>query len=726
MQVAWLLLKNSGKSNWRRLGLTAGAVTLGMLMLLVFAGAINGLNARQTHSTWRRDILLASTKQAPINGVAPLKVLMGSPGNLNKWHNESISLLSVRASGDNSPSIPGMPTPKEGEYYVSRGLDAVIREHPDEAISSRFGTRQIGIIPESLSTSPDSLEVVRGMSAKEAEGTQVLSMYKFTQSKDAGNIYDGVVSAMMAVGATILLLPIVVFISIATQLGGAQREQRYAALRLIGATKRQVRTVMALEAGFAAVAGIMLGTLIYLALLPLMSNVQFGGMRFYQSDLTVPVQMYSLLALLTLGFCLFANWIGVRRAQVSPLGVVRSAQNRKQPRAWRLILLVPGILLFAWTSTPTGAKWLRENSSNDSFIPATIFLALGVMGVMFGLLLAGPWLTSTFARLFAGRSGHATTLLASKRIETQSKRIFRSVSGVVLALFAGSFYLVSVSGIAEFSADAVDNNGYSQLRDDTALIIGETLPSDFANQLREQSYIQSVMPATAAGDATVFDCATLRDYTRLTCPVGGKSSDHTVVNFNGEIPKTMTIANEIPATTGTSYLVKLDNAKLDQLRSFVARKTGIDTETWVVSGTYAQQPIINPMVTELANLAYAGMFVTLAIAILSLIVSTIGGLLERKRSFATLRLGGMTVRQMKRVVLVESLIPLIVVSLVACGLGVWIGFVFISAFSDTIHPTLTPLYIGIVGGSLVVATLAIISVVPMLDRLTRPEENRTE
>jgi hypothetical protein len=46
--------------------------------------------------------------------------------------------------------------------------------------------------------------------------------------------------------------------------------------------------------------------------------------------------------------------------------------------------------------------------------------------------------------------------------------------------------------------------------------------------------------------------------------------------------------------------------------------------------------------------------------------------------------------------------------------------------SDSAKPTLTPLYFGIVIGSLLIATLAIRQILPMLGKITRPEENQTE
>lgn len=727
MRIAWLLLTRSGRSSWNRLGLTAAAVALGMLMLLVFAAGINALNARSSHSSWRYDIFLGSSNQKPVTGVAPLKAKVATDGNLNKWKNENITTVSLRATGENSPQIHGLPTPKEGEYYISHGISEAMRSDPTADIGARFGKKQIGIIPESLSTSPDSLEVIRGMSEQEASDERVTEVYQLKESGQAVSTYSGLGYILLSIGATVLLFPIVVFISIATQLGSAQREKRYAALRLIGAARGQVSRIMAVESLSAASVGIIIGSLAYLAILPFMSQYYFDDMRFYPSDLTVPVLQYIFMVALALLFCLFANWLGMRHVHISPLGVARSGKISKRPRAWRLIVLLPGILLFTWFSLPNGAQWLQENGSGDNASLILLLLIAGIMSIMFGLLVAGSWLTSSVSRSMSRRTRNVTTLLAGKRIASQSKRVFRSVSGVVLALFAGSFYLTSVGGLAEYSANAVNNNGYSQLKDNTAIVMSDVLPTNFEAQLRQQQYVQSATPVGSTDKGDLVSCKNLDTYTRHTCPTNAKPTDMVLINFDARVTDNVKVIENTPATTSTSYLVRLDSDDhLDQLRSFVADKTGIDTATYVVSGTYAQIPIINPIIMELASLAYAGMGVTLFVAIASLIVSTIGGLLERKRSFATLRLGGMTVAQMKRTVMIESLIPLISVSLLACGLGIWVGMVFISALSDSVKPMITPLYGGIVVGSLVLAILAIRSVVPMIDKITRPEENQTE
>ena len=82
MRLAWLFLTRSGKSNWNRLGLTAAAVALGMLMILVFMAGVNALQARAQHSAWRYDLFTAEDNQKPIDGVAPLKAKIATVGNL--------------------------------------------------------------------------------------------------------------------------------------------------------------------------------------------------------------------------------------------------------------------------------------------------------------------------------------------------------------------------------------------------------------------------------------------------------------------------------------------------------------------------------------------------------------------------------------------------------------------------------------------------------------------
>ena len=86
----------------------------------------------------------------------------------------------------------------------------------------------------------------------------------------------------------------------------------------------------------------------------------------------------------------------------------------------------------------------------------------------------------------------------------------------------------------------------------------------------------------------------------------------------------------------------------------------------------------------------------------------------------------MRLAQLKRLVMIESVAPLLMTSVLSCGIGVWTGAVFTGMFSTTLKPVLTPTYFTIVGIGLAAAIIGIYLILPMVDKLTRAEANQTE
>ena len=729
MSISWLLFKKSGRQSIGRLSLTAAAVALGLFVLLALTAGTNGLMGRAQHVDWRFAVFNAKqNNQKPIPGVSPLKASLYMPGNLNKWHDKEFDVMSVYAAGDHALKLPGgIKTPAPDEYYLSEALAKIAKERPEDRIGERYGTKYLGTIPASLESSPDSLSVIRGANADEAAAkddygqSMFVDMYKFdTSGMRAG--FGAVGLALIAVGGTVLLFPIVMFVAVATQLGSAQREQRYAAIRLIGGTRRQATKILLFESFIATLAGVVVGSLAYLATLPLLQQYKFDDMRFMSQDMVVGWGQYALIVGLTLVLSLAANWWGMRHVQTSPLGVARKQKVAKKPRLWRVIPLLAGLGIFVWMTLPEGAKWVK--SADDAITPMLALMG-GIVLVMFGLVLAGSWLTYILSRIAARFTARPSTLIAGKRISGQSKQVFRSVSGVVLALFAGSFYLTAVGGVDKLNADAVNDNGYSQLKKDTALVMVEPAGNDLAETLRSQSYVRSVEKMYRKDDNSYISCQALPVYTRHICP---DNKEYAVVNFNNKVVKTVATVNAVDKdATLPTYMVALNsNDNIDALRTLIAENSPQTANRYVISGTYAQQPHISPVVKSFAEMAYAGIGLTMSVAVCSMIVSTIGGLLERRRSLLTLRLGGMTIGQLKQVVMIESLIPLVSVSLVASGLGVWVSTIFLSSLSNTVRPTLTSTYYCIVGGLLAAAAVGVYLVLPMIKKITSLEENRTE
>ena len=736
-----MLLKKSGRQSFARLGLTTAAVALGIVLVCYFTAGVNGLMGRVNGlaiNTAAYQAARGVAEQKPIAGVEPLKVGGTRRGDVSKWRGQYIQSYSMYGTAK-SPQFAKLKTPRPGEYYLSKALADAVAEYPEDNILARFGknTKYLGVIPSDYVASPDALMIVRGASAEEVAESDAFtksqgqpSYFADVYRTDANGLksdakIDPVAVIVFGVGGTILLFPIVIFVSVATQLGAAQREKRYAALRLIGATKRQVGRVLMLESLLASVVGVIIGLGAFWLLQAPLQDFKMDGMRFNPSDLALTGTQYALIIGLTLGLTMFVNWRRMRRAQISPLGVSRSVEKVKKLRAWRALVPALGIAFFAWLSSKPGRDWLDANK--ESAIPM-LLLTTALLLVMFGLILAGGWLTNKLSLLAARWANNGSMLIAGKRTAVHSRTVFRSVSGVVLALFAGSFYLTATSGIEGLNAQAVKDNGFSQLKRGTAIVIGRSLPGDMAEQLQQKSYITSVATIYPREDGDAIRCQDLAKYTEHTCLNNARPDQFALLNFDKPVVKNVSLINDKVDTNGAKeYLVTLKSDNdIEKLRTMVTAKANQYDLTYAVSGTDSKKPHINPTIREFADLAYVGIGVTLFVAVASLIVSTIGGLMERRRSLYTLRLSGMRLDQLKRLVMVESVAPLLTTSILSCGFGVWTGAVFTSTFSTTLKPVLTPTYFAIVGIGLVAAIIGIYLILPMVDKLTRAEANQTE
>ena len=742
MSVSWMLLQKSGRQSFARLGLTTAAVALGIMLVCCLTAGVNGILGRAGGTTISLAAHQASRKEAsqqPIDGVDPLRISgVVRLGNASKWREQLIQAYSMYGTAK-SPQFAKLKTPGPGEYYLSQALADAVAQHPEDDILARFGknTKYLGVLPSEYTASPDALIMVRGASAEEVAASDNVAKAQ-GQTSYFANVYrtdaNGLKSdvsldpgsiIILSIGATILLFPIVIFVSVATQLGAAQREKRYAALRLIGATKRQVTRILLLESLLASVVGVVIGLGAFGLLQAPLQAFKLSGMRFNPGDLALTGGQYALIIGLTLGLTTFVNWRRMRRAQISPLGVSRSVEKVKKLRGWRPLVPATGIAIFVWLSSKPGLDWLTAHK--ESAIPSILLLA-ALLLVMFGLVLAGGWLTNKLSLLAARWANNGSMLIAGKRTAVHSRTVFRGVSGVVLALFAGSFYLTATSGIEGLNAQAVKDNGFSQLKQGTAIIIGQSLPGDMAEQLQQKSYVTSVATVYPREDGSVIRCQDVARYTEHICPTNARPDQFALLNFNKPVVKTVSLITDTVDMSGAKeYLVALtSDDDIEKLRTMVMTHANQYDLTYVVSGTDAKKPHINPTIREFADLAYVGIGVTLFVAVASLIVSTIGGLMERRRSLYTLRLGGMRLAQLKRLVMIESVAPLVITSILSCGIGVWTGAVFTKMFSTTLKPVLTPTYFAIVGAGLAAAIIGIYLILPMVDKLTRAEANQTE
>ncbi|HEX3425364.1 MAG TPA: FtsX-like permease family protein [Acidimicrobiales bacterium] len=131
-------------------------------------------------------------------------------------------------------------------------------------------------------------------------------------------------------------------------------------------------------------------------------------------------------------------------------------------------------------------------------------------------------------------------------------------------------------------------------------------------------------------------------------------------------------------------------------------------------------------ILELLQMTDVVIVVSLVIAGRSLAVSVTGGVNERKRPFSLLRLTGVPVRALRRVVELEAAIPLLVIPAVAAGMGFLTARLFLnSQLSETLQAPRLSYYL-IVGTGPAISLGIIAATFPIIERITGPETARNE
>src|SRR5581483_7433356 len=256
-----------------------------------------------------------------------------------------------------------------------------------------------------------------------------------------GDAHPGRMQLILAVVAGAMLIPVLIFIAAATRLAAARREQRFAAMRLVGATPPQIAVIAAVEGAVAAIGGVVGGFALFGLLRPAFASVPFSGQPFFVSDLGLHLADIVLVAVGVPVAAAVAATVALRRVQISPLGVTRRT-TPAAPGPWRALPLLAGVTELAYFVG-------RRPATTSGQIRA---YGLGFGLAMIGLVIAGPWLTMVGSRLMAARASRPTTLIAGRRLSDNPRAAFRAVSGLIVALFICSAALGVITTILAYQS----------------------------------------------------------------------------------------------------------------------------------------------------------------------------------------------------------------------------------------------------------------------------------
>ncbi|GIH02318.1 hypothetical protein Rhe02_03850 [Rhizocola hellebori] len=713
------MVLGGGRESMVRMALMAIGIAIGVLLVLL---ALTALPVLQTHTdrlAWHR-----TNVNSPATAPDPALWLAVT----DRYAGKDVIRVHVAALGAHPPVPPGISRlPGPGEVFVSPALAELMAATPSDQLRDRFPGRIAGTIgPEGL-IAPAELVGIVGQAPQQLR--QTLGATEIRGIEQPGERRDLIELLGILVGmlAALIIGPVAVFVAMVTRLGGARRDVRFAALRLAGATRWQTAVFAAVETVGAAIAGVLLGWAGFLAVRPLAAGyITLGhGMPIFASDLRVPTGQLVLVLLAVPLLAGATTLVSLRPVQMTPLQV-RRRTRRRPPSAWRLLPVAVG-LLGVWAITkaqanPALAEDLRLG-------PLSLLAALSIV---VGLFLSGSWVCMWISRGMARLSGSATSLIVARRVAADPYSTFRAVSGAALAIYVATWLSLSAAHERQTQRDVTSALDPGVV----AVHVQGASPESVAALMSGDAVMARVGPNAKV----VVACAELARVTSVRCPLptdpsgwdtleGAQAEDLFMLPYPGVsaadyifgprafaepdaesaqlpiqtlfIPTDGTLATQERLRTLAAVTIPASRSKTDD--DLPAREA-VDT-----SGLDAALPPV--------------MVFVLLVAACSLTVSAINGLTERRRPFALLRASGVRLGELRRIVLLETGVPLAATVLGGVGVAMVAAYVSVSP-SEWVWPTggfLAGLGVGVLA-AFAVSLIAL----PLMDIATRHDSIRFE
>jgi hypothetical protein len=732
--VIWLAMRfalRGGRQAAVRLVLIASGVAIGVVLLLSAAAAYHGVQSQHTRSGW-----LATTTLNGETGPAQKRDAVLWRHTEDEFGGQLIQRVDAVATGPQAPTPPGIPAlPGPGQFYASPALSALLADTSANQLAQRYPGHQIGIIGHAGLASPHVLVIVIGYDPaqlRDQPGTISVRSLHVGQTHGSSTTFQQVA---LGLGVAGLIFPILTLVAMATRMAAARREQRLAAMRLVGATIRQVALIGAAEAAVAALAGTVGGIALFYLLRPALASVRANGDSWFTGDLSLgPVTIVAVWVGVPVAAALAAI-TALRRAQLSPLGVVRRT-TPAPPKRTRLVPLGFGLtilLLFALA----GRTYSR--GASGSYAPTIV---AGFVLTMAGLVIAGPWLTMAATRLLALKASGPATLIAARRLADNPAAAFRAVSGLILAVFAGTVFVSGAATAASGTALGDDAGAHTTaitrslgapLAPATAAALATRLRTD--NGVRALTLVHAYPGHDLDGYPTgLVECAELAHTSEIgkcdtnvgaaVMPLYALDAGHTDAATTWPAPalplndiNTLPVQAIVVGTDGTQAALERTRTTVESTASF--ELSAPSTVSQLSAATLRD-------VTELQHLADLAILLSVIIAGCSLAVAVAGSLIERRQPFALLRLSGMSLAALRRVVVLEAAVPLVTLTVISGCSGLLASELLLRALRGaTVRLPSTSYYVTVATGT-VLALGLVGATMPLLKRISAPENARND
>ncbi|UCM90091.1 ABC transporter permease [Streptomyces marincola] len=755
----------TGGPGWARTLLTAAGVGLGVVVLMLAASVPHMLAERDARADARTPIHLGEDAEAGqdtvLTAYAGTEYRDAMIGGLELQPDAGVEETTAQPP----PGVDAWPGP--GEMVVSPALRDLLDSEDGGLLAERLDHTTVGIIgPEGLE-GPSELYYYAGVDTLEHGDDMRVGGFGTAVAESP---LPAILVLLILVLCVVLLMPVAVFIATAVRFGGERRDQRLAALRLVGADADMTRRIAAGEALVGALFGLVAGVGAFLALRQYLGSVTVWEFSAYPRDI-VPSPVLTMLILVGVPVAaVAASLFALRGVAIEPLGVVRESTVRRRRLMWRL---VPGalglLLLLPFTGPFTGDSGVEQ-----------IRVASGVVLLLAGVTVLLPWLVERVVGLLRG--GPVSWQLATRRLQLGSGAAARTVSGITVAVAGATALHMLFFGVrtdqTEFTGHDPDraqlnvSQAVSEDDDGTRLIDRlETVPGVTAvfGTVSDTALPQGSAASNGAVTVIVGDCATLREATRAeSCEDGDvfladDGSRDTALPAPGEelllghdltadgaerrlwtVPETASVIDVRPDARGVTrevavyatwgaldpgrlqapwleVMLRVDPGSADVVER--VRNAAWEGETRASVWQLRSETVSDELLGIQQGLLVGATGVMLLIGA-SMIVSMFEQLRERRRLLSVLVAFGTRRSTLAASVLWQTAVPVVLGLAVAALIGTVLGAVLMSLAGLRVGGWTA--FLPMAGAGAGVIALVTLASLPLLWRLMRPAGLRTE
>ncbi|MEU2248722.1 FtsX-like permease family protein [Streptomyces sp. NPDC019224] len=546
------------------------------------------------------------------------------------------------------------------------------------------------------------------------------------ENRDSVGGFMGVIKyAMLGFAGIAFLVGIFLIINTFSMLV-AQRTREIGLMRAIGSSRKQVNRSVLIEALLLGVGGSILGVAagvgIAVGLMKLMSSM---GMSLSTSDLTVKTTTPGIGLALGVVVTVLAAYLPARRAgKVSPMAALRDAGTPADTRAGRIRAVI-GLLL-----TGAGAAALFTAAGADKAGDGSLVLGAGIVLTLIGFVIVGPLLAGGVVRVISAvllRMFGPVGRLAERNALRNPRRTGATAAALMIGLALVACLSVVGSSMVASATDELDKSvgadfivqGQQQIVPQAEKAIKDTPGLEHVTRLKmvkakltspdgrtedsdlaaaDPTYAQDLRRETTAGELSAAygknAMSVGSDYAKQH---GVKIGDRMTVAFKGGQTAKLKVAaitnDDVAVDQGSRYIsittmeqyVPADKVPPNDIMfataedgrertAYAALKNSLDVyPQYQVRDQTDYKQKVKDQVSQLLNIVYGLLALAIIVAVLGVVNTLALSVVERTREIGLMRAIGLSRRQLRRMIRLESVVIALFGALLGLGLGMGWG-----------------------------------------------------